>query len=349
MDNVNTLNGGIKQGSAFMGLMDISFTYQSEIDIFKNTTVFAHFLKTSGQAASEDFIGDVQVASNIEGRASLLFYEIWIEQKLMDLYLLGGMHDMNSVFFVSENAGTFINSSFGISPGLSLNMPVSIYPVTTFGTVTRYEKEQFTFLSGLYNLNHEFAEEEEFHIHNHIFEHGFLSLMEFQFRRIKSGTVKSEYKIGGFYKQCNEDGHGRDDICISEKNYGAYLVADQQLYETSNSNKNINAFLQFNTNPLKYSYASEYVGAGVTLNGFLSGKHTDRFGVAMARVKLNDLNENGYFTPGTYETVLELTLKQTIFKFITIQPDIQYIFNPGGTLSNAWVGTLRLKFELSNT
>lgn len=348
IDNVNTIDGGIKEGSTFLGLIDMGMAYRPTKTIFKNTTFFAHFLKTTGQPASENFIGDVQVASNIEGRSSLLFYEIWIKQKLGDVSLLEGMHDMNSVFLASEHAGTFINSSFGISPALSLNMPVSIYPVTTLGTVVSYEKERFSFFTGLYNLNHEFIDEESFHIHNHLYEHGFLSITEVQYRWINSGNIKGEYKAGWFYKQCNEDGHGNDGICISNENYGAYLVADQVLFTTANNEKNINVFLQFNVNSPKYSYASEYLGSGVTLNGFLSEKHTDVIGLALASVRLNELSyEKDHFIPGSYETAIELTFEQSFFNMITIQPDVQYIINPGATLSNALVCILRLKLELN--
>lgn len=338
VDNINNFGGGIKQGSSFLGLLNLQLAYKPNKSIFRNTDFFVSVIKTAGKPASENFIGDAQVASNIEGYAPLFFYELWAKQNFDSFSLLAGLHDLNSVFFVSDHSSLFINSSFGISPGLTLNMPLSIFPSVTFGMVAGYEKQKVSFFSGLYNVNHAFPEEENFHLHNHNFGDGFFNINELQYRPNKN----SQLKIGAYYKICN------DTVTFSgKKNYGIYLVADKTFYTSATEDKSVNGFLQLNSNLVKNNPASEYIGAGLLLKGFLLKKYKDVFGFGLAAVKLNRLNEYDQYEKGSFETAIELNYQITLFEMLTVQPDIQYIINPGGVYHNAFTGILRLQFSIN--
>lgn len=345
LENVNNLSGGIKKGSVLMALLDVSAGYQAKESIFRNTEFFFHFLKTAGKPASGNLIGDVQVASNIEGTSSLFFYELWLKQNIGSFSLLAGMHDLNTTFLVSDHAGLFLNSSFGISPAITLNMPVSIFPVTTFGTNFSFEKEKFTFISGFYNHNYEFVAEESFHIKNHFFKKGFFFINEVQYRFGKNSST--QMKMGMFMKKCSIDTVDIYEGCLSAKNYGGYFFADHTFYKNSASEKSVNGFVQINLNPQKINFASQYTGIGLTFEGFISKKHTDIFGLSVARVKLNQLNELNEYVNGDYETAIELTARFVIFKKLTVQPDLQYIIHPGGVLSNALTGMLRVSYQIN--
>ncbi len=75
-------------------------------------------------------IGDLQTASNIEAPDHFLLQEAWYEQQFADgmLSLLFGLHDLNSEFYVSDYGSLFLNSSFGIGPDMTVNVPLSIFP-----------------------------------------------------------------------------------------------------------------------------------------------------------------------------------------------------------------------------
>jgi porin len=95
--------------------------------LWKGGNFFIHAHHVVGGHPSEQLIGDVQVASNIDGFTNRFMYELWYSQSIRNVTLYAGLHNLNDVFHVSENASIYLNSSFGISPSLSLNNAISIY------------------------------------------------------------------------------------------------------------------------------------------------------------------------------------------------------------------------------
>ncbi|NJK94705.1 MAG: carbohydrate porin [Bacteroidales bacterium] len=98
-----------------------------------------HGLNAHGKGPSEFFTGDIQVLSNIEAGDYTGLYEFYYSQSFGGFSLLLGQHDLNSEFIGTKYGGTFINSSFGIAPSISLNVPVSIYPVAAPCILFKYE------------------------------------------------------------------------------------------------------------------------------------------------------------------------------------------------------------------
>jgi porin len=349
-DYVVNTHGGIKKGDVFLGLASLGANYQSGNNGFwKNGELNITIHKTTGGSASGSLIGDAQVVSNIEGASPKLFYELWVKQSFGQFSVTAGLHDMNSEFFVSEHGGFFVNSSFGIGPSFSLNMPVSIYPVTTLAGVLTWSHGAFSLSEGFYNLNHEFVTEETFHWGNNNFSKGFLSVTEGRIRWENANRLLGEYKLGVFYKNCNHDKSEYIDLgCNAPENYGMYLIADQYIY--SSNNKELGLFVQAGINPYKLNTSSSYYGGGITAKGFLTKSAEDVIGIGVAHAAIGIMDtDNNYLAPKDYETTIELSLEYPIFKRISIQPDIQYVINPGGVaqLSNALVAIFRTKINLN--
>lgn len=349
IDNIYNFDGGIQPGGTILGLFDFSIEYSpSNEGIFSNTSFYGHLLKTGGKGASENFIGDAQIASNIEGRASRFVYELYVIQQIRDFLLSLGLHDLNTEFMVSNYAGDFINSSFGIFPTVSLNVPVSIFPVTSIGGIVTYNKKHYDVAFGFYNLNHEYIEEEEFNIKNHLYNKGYLSVLEIRYRLSSEKGLNGEYKIGGFYKDCHhlEDALEHND-CSTEKNYGVYFIADQVLWSSSRNLK-IGMFSQLGIVPKKTNYVPDYYGLGISLMTTSKKYAPDFIGLAIGSVGLNSFNDAHEVIGNSRETTIELSIKKELFDRISLQPDIQYIINPFGIHPNAFAGILRLQIELNN-
>ncbi|PLX14381.1 MAG: hypothetical protein C0597_10105 [Marinilabiliales bacterium] len=346
LDHVNNLSGGIKNGSSMLTLFDLSLSYSFNNGLLKNTSFHTHILKTAGNSASENLIGDIQIASNIDGYASHFVYELLIKQKIADFSITAGMHDLNSDFMASEFAGDFINSSFGISPVVTLNVPVSVFPITTFGGLLTYDNEALNIKTGFYNLNHDYVYEESFNAENHFFQHGFLSVTEIAYRILNDKSIKGEYKIGGYLKQCDHHQHeSLPNDCIEELNYGFYFIGDQTIKELSGG-QHLSAFVQLNFAPQHANFATEYYGAGLSLRELSTKWLPDQIGLAIGTVKLNHLLNSGIVKRDKFETVVELTAQIPVFNYFTIQPDFQYIINPSGIYNNSFTGLIRLIMEL---
>lgn len=349
IDNIYNVDGGIKSGYSTLGLFDFSVDYTPVANGFlKNTSFYAHLLKTGGHGASEKLIGDVQVASNIEGRVSRFVYEFYIKQTVKNFSFSLGLHDLNTEFMASELAGEYINSSFGIFPAVSLNVPVSIFPVTSIGGIASYNTKSFDIVTGFYNLNHDYIEEDEFNINNHLYEKGFLGVLELRYRLYITNGLTGEYKIGGYYKDCHHN-EGKDeyDECSKEKNHGAYFIADQMICALP-KNYSIGIFAQTGIAPSESNYVPDYYGAGISLKTLNKKLFPEFIGLAIGSVGLNDFNEHNELMNTTRETAIELSIKKELFGRITLQPDIQYIMNPSGIYSNALLGILRLQIDFNN-
>lgn len=79
-------------------------------------------------------------------------YQLWYKHRIGDFSIFTGKHDLNEVFFTSEFAGEYINSSFGIMPIASLNVPVSIFPGTTLNIIGKYKiNSNYDVYAGIYN------------------------------------------------------------------------------------------------------------------------------------------------------------------------------------------------------
>jgi len=343
VDNVVNASGGLSKGYTALGLLDFSVTYKPFSEgIFKNTAFFGQVVKTGGGEPSGELIGDVQVASNIEGRSSRFIYQLLIKQKIGDLNVSFGLHDLNTEFMTSSYAGEYINSSFGIFPAVSLNIPVPIFPVTSLGGIVAYNKTNFDIVAGFYNLNHEYLQEASFNLSNHTFLKGYLGVSEFRYR-----LPNAEYKIGGYlnnyHSAPDEDGehpqHG-------EKGQGVYFIADQQIFETAKGIQ-FGSFAQVGLTPGQSNYAPEYYGLGLSVENLPENYMPEFIGLAVGSVNLHEYETTDELASSANETVIELTMKKTLWERFTIQPDIQYILSPSGIYDDALVGILRLQVELN--
>lgn len=347
IDQVNNLHGGLEKGSALLALFDFNLEYRPfRHGWLQNTTFTGHLLKTGGANPSENLIGDVQIASNIEGRASRFIYELYVSQQLGSLNITAGLHDLNSVFMASDYASDFINSSFGIFPAVSLNVPVSIFPVTSFGVIATYGKPRYDLVIGLYNLNHDYIIEETFDFGNHFYQKGFLGVGEFRYRWRNGESLYGEYKVGAYLKDCYPDEHqSNESFCDSIRNHGVYLIADQGIARIG-ANSQLGLFLQIGRAPADRNEAPEYYGGGFSLRGN-SRKGLDRFyGLAIGHAGLLIPEEADGEPVPSFETVIELSARLGLTPHISLQPDIQYILQPAGIHQDALVCMVRLIAEL---
>ena len=347
IDNVTNWKGGIQRGNAILALLDFSVTLQaSQNRWLRNSMLHAHFLKSAGKGASEHFIGDMQVASNIEGRASRFVYELYLQQTLGNFQLTAGLHDLNAEFMYSDNASLFINSSFGIFPSVSLNMPVSIFPVTSFGILANYTLNDWKFLAACYNLNHDFVDESTFTLSNHFYKKGYMAVAEVNYQWQFGSNIEAQYKAGAIYKECVQPG-ANEELASTYPNtcYGFYFVADQDFARFSKAT--LTGFLQLSWTSPPETQAPFYAGAGVLLTDIRNKYLPTDLGLSFGHVDLDNQNETTLVSNYTYERVIEFTASYSIKNHFYIQPDIQYIINPSGAHNNAFVTVLRLVAELN--
>jgi len=337
--------GGIKEDGTILGNVDLTFKLDTaKAGWWKNGTFFLYFLGNfnSGRAMTEN-VGDVQASSNIEADRAFKIYEAWYEHRFLNdqLSLLAGLHDYNSEFDVVEYGALFINSSFGISPDISQTGP-SIFPTTSLGLRLKTQPSEKSYLlvavydgvpgdSGDPPRTSIILKEKD----------GVFTAFEVGLSAGQPGE-KEYYKLGaGAWLHTadveNFDGDPKG------TNHGYYIIAEKTLFTESSSGQGLGAFVQVGWADNEWNQIANYWGIGLNYTGLIPGRDSDRIGLAVASArngdKFMDFKKNIEFVPVDHtETAIELTYRAELRPWLSIQPDFQYIINPGmnQSLKNAF-------------
>ena len=355
-DVVSNLSGGISKGTVYMGMIDVGIRFETEkTGWWKGGTLFVRGQNTHGGAATESLVGALQVLSNIENGYACYLYEIWYQQTLGPVSVLFGKHDLNADFVVSEYAGLFLNVAFGIHSSVALNVPVSIFPMTSLGVVTSVQFSDAVALRvgvydgdpGSFELDH----------HNVDFtlnpDNDLLAIGELQFDLTRNERHIGTYKIGSYYHIGYYDLLGKSNLIRG--NYGIYGIADVEIVPRAPiSGKGFSTFFQLGWAPSDRNFNDYYIGAGFNCFGLLKGRSNDVLGLAFAHAEISravtHININdpvGIPSMKNFETAIELSYKIQLSDYLSIQPDIQYILNPGVTvdIDNALVVLIRFESQ----
>jgi porin len=209
---------------------------------------------------------------------------------------------------------------------------------------------------------------------------GILAIAELQFAYPGSGTlVKANeedplartYKIGVWYDSESFADLRYDNTGLSLANpastgiaanhrgdYAIYAVADQMIWRSEDPDRNINAFIRPMFTPLQdRNLISFSVNAGVTMHEPILGRDDDTAGVGVNFAQVSSgatgLDQDTAFfnfpafSPVRHnETVLEATYQYQVMPWWQIQPDVQYVLNPGAGIVNSYDPMQKLKNEL---
>jgi len=136
--------GGIKTGVGFLGMANLKIGFNTETaGWWKGGSLFINGASTHGKSPTENFIGDFQVVSNIDAGNLIYLHELWFHQNFSKINFTIGLQDMNVQFVASENGSFYLNSSFGVPPVISDNVPAPIfrdYRIRLFGLMESNRK-----------------------------------------------------------------------------------------------------------------------------------------------------------------------------------------------------------------
>ena len=342
-DVFTCFSGGIKTGSAYLGKMHLGVNK----NIWHNSEFSIQIENTHGANPSKDFIGDIQVASNINNGNYTYLYELWYKYSFKKMFVKLGVIDLNSDYFVSKYGGVFLNSSFGIQPSASMNMPVPIFPMNALGVNFQYIfNNNFLVRAGIWDGNPGSLDRNPYNVQWKLSNNeGMLSVAELEInhnKNSKQGTIK----LGMLYHSASFS-KINDSTNSHVGNIQFHLLIDQVIVNNVNNLPKLGVFSQIgylpnNTiNVIPFSFTG-----GVRYSGVFFKKVNDILSLAVSYAKISSvlLTDNKY---KTNETTFELVYSLPISKNITIKPDLQYIFNTGARmdLTNCFVGFIRVVIE----
>ncbi len=337
-DFARNIKGGLEQNNAYLGNLDLTVSFDTEnANWWKGGQFFAYILNNHGCSLSQ-YIGDIQGVDNIEAEANTRLYQLWYQQNFRSFSFLIGQHDFNSEFSSTEFGSTLINSSFGIQPDISANVPVSIFPVATLGVILNLKlSDQLVVATGLYDGDPGTQEFNPNSLDPRLDpSEGLMSVVEFRFLNEIETNLNTSLKIGAWFHTNDSD-------------YGFYGILDQRIFnETEDKSQGLGIFTQIGIAPSKNSVVDYYYSFGIHYKGIFKERNDDNLVLAFGSVNiLNDSWKNQNRFNIKNETVIEFSYQAKINKYFSIHPDLQYVINPGteGKINNAFVGILRLVLE----
>lgn len=344
----HNVDGGLRTGAGY--LSDAGLTIASDLDgLFGDVDagVFAYFLWNNSKTLSDRYVGDVQGVSNIDAQQAVRVYEFWYEQALNeDVSLRAGLYDLNSEFDAIRSAGLFINSSHGIGAeyGQSGEAGPSIFPVTSLAV--RFEMAlndrnvlRYAILDGVPG-DPDDPSRTKIDLGG---GDGVLHAVEYNY--VADGGAR--FGLGGWLYSADFDAieaagnRPRDD-----GNGGIYGFVDAPIYE-SDTGATLHGFLRYGVANDAFNIIDSYTGAGIVATGLIRSRPDDRFGFAIASAGIGDPHDRAAGGAESHETSIELTYSAYLTDWLRVQPDVQYIVNPGADPARKNALVFGLRFELA--
>ena len=131
-------------------------------------------------------------------------------------------------------------------------------------------------------------------------------------------------------------------------NSGGYIEAEHKF--AAADEPGLAVFGRFGFANSDINQFNSYAGFGGSYQGLLAARPDDLLGLALAKVRNGNPFRRAQALAGApvgkSETNIELTYRAEVTPWLTIQPDAQYVINPGAdpALKNAFV--VGLRFEI---
>ena len=297
-----------------------------------------------------------------------------------------GQQSLDQEFMVSTNALLFANTTFGwpMLPSADLPSGGPAYPVSSPGIRLRGRaSDSITMLGGVFNDNPSGIRPTSSEDSQRMNRHGTnfrtrddpLVIAEIQYshpgvgsmqRADQSDELPGTYRLGAWYdfgrfadKEYGTDGlslaapGSNGDPRLHRGNYSIYAVADQMIWRPdAQSAGGLSVFMRAMGAPQDRNVIDFSLNAGLTYKGLFEGRDDDTFGIGYGLANVSSSASNFDLQSGTYpvrgkEQFVEVTYQYQAMPWIQLQPDIQYVFNPGAgaTNPNDVTNTARLKNE----
>ena len=353
------LAGGVKQGATMQGVT----TATLDLDTAKafglpGGTFHISALQIHGQSLSGPYLDNLQGANGNEAPGATRLWELWYDQASpggrFDIKI--GQQSIDNEFLVSQYSGLFVNTMAGwpLIPSTDLYGGGPAYPLSSLGIRLQAKPTAaLTLLAGVFDDNPgggAFTDDAQrldrsgalFNLNT-----GALFIAEAQYAT-RIGGFAGTYKLGGWYDtgafpdqniSTNglplNDPAGSGTPLMHRGNFSLYAVADQTVWQsTADGARTLNLFGRIMGAPEDQNLVSFFFNGGLTLTAPFPSRPKDQAGIDFGIGRVSSqasayAQGSGNPARGT-EELIELTYQAQITGWLVLQPDMQYIVNPGG-------------------
>lgn len=359
-DALANVDGGLREGSAWVDYLELA----AGLDVGRylgagNLGVFASVVNTNAATFSDRYVGDAMIVSNIDSAHALRVLEAWVDWGF-DPRRFGsvraGLYDLNSEFDTGEARGLFLNSAYGMGQELAQsgrNGP-SVYPVTALAARVAWSPRdpwllKFAVVDGVPGRPSG-THRSRWHLST---SEGALCIGEVT----TSAGPLTQLSLGHWrYTAAFErlrPGRRGGDAAFAHDNRGTYLTAEfapegpapehgprwRAFIRAGEANDRINVF-------------ERHVAAGVVVGWPWPQPRGSELGLAVSEARVGAGHRAARLAAadpaGRYERNVELTWRVPLGDHVVLQPDLQYVVNPGAErrIPDAWVAGLRVELVL---
>jgi len=346
-------DGGTRTGSDYMGRIHMIISLDTEkAGLWKNGKFLVNGVNAHGGSPTTTYIGDFQPISRNEAAPERTgLFELWYQHNFGKTSITIGLHDMNSALGLSEYGGNSINSAFGMNPSITPNVgnAFSIFPRTMPGIYL--QSNSLKIGNNLLNIKAAvyagFATNVEDDPYNIKWDlNGSThSRLEIQYIQMKNELQRGVTKIGVMY----HSGNFMDVTDASQTvrgNLGYYFITDQLILpEDTKTNQGLGLFLQIATALGNQNLIDFFYSFGINYKGLFPKRAQDILFLGFLQSSIN--NNLAAITFEKSRSIIELNYALKLGAHFTIQPDLQYIINPGALrqIENAFMGLLRFSIN----
>jgi porin len=354
-------SGGFNQGGKYDGVLELYLKADMhKLGFWKGLCFHADGYQIHGQSITADNIGSLMPVSNLEATPATRLFELWLEQHMFGdkLAVKFGQLAADAEFVISEGGGFFLNGTWGWPSITAADLPSGgpAYPLATPGVrVAVTPNDNFQLLVGVYNGDPAppcGSDDPQVCNNNGLdfeLDDPPLLMVEGAYKYNQdrlAGTVK----IGGW----NHFGSFKDQrfdiggnlIAVTglpgkpiDNDYGFYGIIDQLIWRVPGSEdpKGVALFGRVIGAPSDQNLIDFYADGGVTFSGVIPRRPDDSFAVGVAYTGISDRVrgfdiDSGLPVARNYEALLEICYTMQLAHGWSLQPDFQYIWQPGGNV-----------------
>jgi len=352
-------SGGLRTGTTYLDNLELILYADAGSLGIPGLGGRVNVLRNNANEFSSEFVGDLQIVSNIEAPEAWRVYEAWLEfspRAGSAFNIRAGIYAADQEFDVAPTGALFLHSAGGTGSDYALAgvdgppiFPLSGFGIRFGGTWGRSGYWRAAVMDGIPGNPDDF---QDFYYRwnddDGALLQGEFGVQNASWNKLALGlwTYSTEQEL----LSTDTEGNPRK----GKWDTGVYAILDRLL--ASGTRGDINGYLRLGATSDgfadrgRFNTITGFVGAGVTWDGFLSGREYDQFGFLVAAAFANEelrraRREEGLDTK-RHETALELTYRLQLTDWLALQPDLQYVINPGldPELDDALV--VGIRFEL---
>jgi porin len=356
-DLLRNSSGGLAVGNAYLDNLELALSVDGDVAFgVAGLRLFASALYNNAARFSEDFSGDAMIASNIDAPRAVRMYEAWADWSpgWGSLSFRLGLYDLNSEFDLSDARGLMINSSFGVGHDLAqtgTNGP-SIFPSTSLALRLAFNPvEDWTFIAAVLDGvpgDPDDPARTRIHLGG---DDGALFIVELHRKASRFTKVAA-----GAWAYSEEFARIDDSLLGAEPrtstSSGAYALADVALWQdATNPRRTIESFARIGFASDSVNRYDASMQFGLLFNQPFKSRARESLGLAVTSARTGEpyrKAQDRLAAPvDAAETAIEVTYRREILPWLTLQPDIQFIVNPGALPSQQDALVFGLRFELT--